>query len=130
VSAENPTQPRPQHNRRPPHRASPPPLRASAPPSGARSLSPTAFAQDPGTRDGVSCLANVWSGPPSYSVYTVAGNGNGNDVTDGSSTTLDSRGQTLYLLFCVSAYEHARMAGGYGVWGKGYILGRFWTYLD
>jgi Fe-Mn family superoxide dismutase len=46
------------------------------------------------------------------------------------STTLDLLGQTLYPLFCVSMHEHAWMAGGYGVWGKGRYLSRFGTCLD
>jgi superoxide dismutase, Fe-Mn family len=93
-----------------------PPLRPSPPPSSARALSTTAFAQSAGPRDDVSRPANVWSDPPSCAAYTGAGNGNG--VTDGSSTTLDSLGQTLFPPFCVSVYEHAWMVGGYGVWGK------------
>jgi len=52
-----------------------------------------------------------------------------NGVTDGS-TTLDSLGQTLYPLFCVSVHEHAWMAAGYGVSGKERYLERFWTSLD
>jgi hypothetical protein len=72
--------------------------------------------------------ANVLSDLPSYATYTVAGNGNG--VPDGSSTTLDPLGRTLYLLFYVSMHEHAWMAGVYGVWGKERCLERFWTCLD
>jgi superoxide dismutase, Fe-Mn family len=94
----------------------------------------TAFAQGPGPRDGVSRPTIVWSDPPSYSAYTPVGtgtgNGNSNGVTDGSSTTLDSLGQTLFPLFCVSVHEHAWTAGGYGVWGKERYLERFWTCLD
>jgi superoxide dismutase, Fe-Mn family len=105
-----------------------PALHSSPPPSGARALSTTAFAQSSGPRDGDPRPANVWSDPPSYAAYTGAGNGNGG--TDGSSTTLDSLGQTLYPLFCVSVHEHAWMAGGYGVWGKERYLERFWTCLD
>jgi superoxide dismutase, Fe-Mn family len=110
----------------------PPSLHPSHSPSGARALSTTAFAQGPGPRNGVSRPANVWSDPPSYSAYTPVGTGTGNSngVTDGSSTTLDSLGQTLFPLFCVSVHEHAWMAGGYGVWGKERYLERFWTCLD
>ncbi|KAG6896674.1 hypothetical protein C0992_006747 [Termitomyces sp. T32_za158] len=39
-------------------------------------------------------------------------------------------GETLYPLFCVSVYEHAWMAAGYGVWGKEAWLKEFWTVLD
>jgi superoxide dismutase, Fe-Mn family len=96
-------------------------------PSGARALSTTAF-EGPGTRVGVSRPTNVWSDPPSYAAYTRAGNGNG--ATDGSSTTLDSLGQTLYPLFCVRVHEHAWMAAEYGVWGNERCLERFKTCLD
>jgi superoxide dismutase, Fe-Mn family len=108
----------------------PPPLRAPGPPSSVCALSTTAFAQGPGPRDGVSRPANVWSDPPSYAAHTGAGTGNSNGVTDGSSTTLVSLGQTLFTLFCVSVHEHAWMAGGYGVWGMERYLERFWTCLD
>jgi hypothetical protein len=100
------------------------------PPSSVCALSTTAFAQGPGPRDGVSRPANVWSDPPSYAAHTGAGTGNSNGVTDGSSTTLVSLGQTLFTLFCVSVHEHAWMAGGYGVWGMERYLERFWTCLD
>lgn len=39
-------------------------------------------------------------------------------------------GETLYPLFCISVYEHAWMAAGYGVWGKEAWLKEFWTVLD
>jgi len=128
VPAENPAPtPPPAQPTSPASGLAPPPLHPSAPPSGARALSTTAFALGPGPRDGVSRPANVWSDPPSYAAYTGAGAGNG--VADGSST-LDSLGQTLYPLFCVSVHEHAWMAAGYGVWGKERYLERFWTCLD
>jgi Fe-Mn family superoxide dismutase len=101
----------------------PPPLRTDPPP-GARALSTTAFAQGPSARDGNPRPANVWS-DPAYAAHTNAGNGG----ADGW-TTLDSLGQTLYPLFCVSVHEHAWMAGGYGVWGKERYLEQFWTCLD
>ncbi|EIN10327.1 hypothetical protein PUNSTDRAFT_50985 [Punctularia strigosozonata HHB-11173 SS5] len=43
---------------------------------------------------------------------------------------LDSVGEDLFPLFCVSVNEHAWMAGGYGVWGQEEYLKRFWTVLD
>jgi superoxide dismutase, Fe-Mn family len=98
---------------------SPPPLRMDLPP-GARALSTTAHPYGPAP---VSRPPNVWSG----SAYASIGASTGG--TDGS-TNLDSLGQTLYPLFCVSVNEHAWMAAGYGVWGKETYLERFWTCLD
>jgi Fe-Mn family superoxide dismutase len=133
VPAENPTPTPTPASTQPTSPASglaPPSLHPSHSPSGARALSTTAFAQGPGPRNGVSRPANVWSDPPSYSAHTPMGTGTGTGVTDGSSTTLDSLGQTLFPLFCVSVHEHAWMAGGYGVWGKERYLEQFWTCLD
>ncbi|KAG6900106.1 hypothetical protein C0993_002791 [Termitomyces sp. T159_Od127] len=39
-------------------------------------------------------------------------------------------GETLYPLFCISVYEHAWMAAGYGVWGKEAWLKEFWNVLN
>jgi superoxide dismutase, Fe-Mn family len=109
-----------------------PPLLRTDPPPGARALSTTAYTHAPGARDGPSRPASVWSDPPHAAVYAGmgAGVGMGNGNTDGSTTALDSLGQTLYPLFCVSVHEHAWMAAGYGVWGKERYLDRFWTCLD
>jgi Fe-Mn family superoxide dismutase len=108
----------------------PPPLRTDLPP-GARALSTTAY---PGARDGPLRPASVWSDPPYAAAYagtgTGMGTGMGNGNNDGSTMALDSLGQTLYPLFCVSVHEHAWMAAGYGVWGKETYLDRFWTCLD
>ncbi len=37
---------------------------------------------------------------------------------------LDALGRTLYQLFCVIVYEHARIVAGYGVWGMEMYLER------
>jgi Fe-Mn family superoxide dismutase len=103
VPAENPAPTPTPASTQPTSRASglgPPPLRTDLP-SGVRALSTTAFAQGPNPKDGDSHPANVWSGP-SYTAHAGAGNGG----ADGW-TTLDSLGQTLYPLFCVSVHEHA-----------------------
>jgi len=39
-------------------------------------------------------------------------------------------GGKLYPLFCISVHEHAWMSAGYGVWGKGEYVKRFWNALD
>jgi hypothetical protein len=113
----------------------PPSLHPSPLPSGARALSTTAFAQNPGPgpRDGVSRPTNVWSDPPSYAAYTVAGTGTGTGtgVTDGSSTTLDSLGQTLFPLRCSAwacmstrGWRAGTACGGRrGIWSG---FGRVW----
>lgn len=109
----------------------PPPTSTSPPtPPGARPLSMSTSIRGP--TDGVARPANLWSTTSSSSGFAGTG-GNGPNlgvsVPEGP-TSLDTLGQTLYPLFCVSVYEHAWMAGGYGVWGRETYLERFWSCLD
>jgi Fe-Mn family superoxide dismutase len=114
------------------------PATSTPTPPGARPLSTSISARGPS--DGVAQTPNVWSPRTSYpgSAGTGAGgNGNGNDtITDAlgalpdQPTPLDTLGETLYPLFCVSVHEHAWMAAGYGVWGRETYLERFWSCLD
>jgi Fe-Mn family superoxide dismutase len=107
-------------------------------PPGARLLSTSMSVRGPS--DGVAHPANLWSSHTSHSGFAGTGgneNGNGNDaVTDtigalpDQPTSLETLGETLYPLFCVSVHEHAWMAGGYGVWGRETYLERFWSSLD
>lgn len=108
----------------------PPPTSTSPPtPPGARPLSTSTSVRGP--TDGVARPANVWSTTSSSGFAGTNGDGPtlGVSVPDGP-TSLDTLGQTLYPLFCVSMYEHAWMAGGYGVWGREAYLERFWSCLD
>jgi len=99
-------------------------------PPGARPLSTSASVRGPD--DGAARPANVWSYP---GFAGTGGNGNGTGgplgvtLPDGPAS-LETFGQTLFPLFCVSVHEHAWMAAGYGVWGKETYLERFWSCLD
>jgi Fe-Mn family superoxide dismutase len=111
----------------------PPPTSTSPPtPPGARPLSTSTFVRGPA--DGVARPANVWLPMSSSGFAGTGGNGTtlGVSLPDGppAPTSLDTLGQTLYPLFCVSVYEHTWMAGGYGVWGRETYLERFWSCLD
>jgi superoxide dismutase, Fe-Mn family len=105
----------------------PPPLRWD-PPAGAHAFTTSARASL-GTADDdrgfVARPANVWSD-------SAAGNTGAAwmGLEGHLPAPLDTLGQTLYPLFCVSVHEHAWMAAGYGVWGKEEYLDRFWTCLD
>jgi superoxide dismutase, Fe-Mn family len=116
----------------------PPPLRTD-PPAGAHAFNTSARASV-GTADDDSGLVarptSVWSGSSSSS-YTSAPSSTGaawmgleEHLPAPAAAPLDTLGQTLYPLFCVSVHEHAWMAAGYGVWGKEEYLERFWTCLD
>src|SRR5882757_8599293 len=95
-----------------------PPTSTPTPP-GARPLLMSMSAR--GSSDGAAGPANVWSSHTSHSGFAgTGGNGNGNGngtVTDtigalpDQPTSLDTLGETLYPLFCVSVHEHAWMAG-------------------
>ncbi|KAI9510961.1 hypothetical protein F5148DRAFT_472233 [Russula earlei] len=100
----------------------PPPLHADPPP-GARTLSMSARVSR--FQNGAPRPTNLWDDGPSGG---LAGMGTGG-MPDGQAS-LDTLGQTLYPLFCVSVHEHAWMAAGYGVWGKETYLERFWSCLD
>lgn len=113
-----------------------PPTSMPTPP-GARPLSTSMSVRDPS--DDVTRPANIWSSHTSYSGFAdVGGNGDGTDggipntlgAVPEQPPSLDTLGQTLFPLFCVSAHEHAWMAAGYGVWGKETYLERFWSCLD
>jgi superoxide dismutase, Fe-Mn family len=113
------------------------PPTSTATPPGARPLSTSVSVRGPS--DGVARPTNVWSSHTSYSGFAgTGGNGNGPvggitnpiDTLPEQPTSLDTLGQTLYPLFCVSVHEHAWMAAGYGVWGKETYLERFWSCLD
>jgi Fe-Mn family superoxide dismutase len=112
-----------------------PPTSMPTPP-GARPFS-TSMSVWGAPEDAVRRL-NVWSSQPSAGTGGANGDGNGNvggansplgDLPD-QPTSLDTIGQTLFPLFCVSVHEHAWMAAGYGVWGKEAYLDRFWSCLD
>ena len=104
-----------------------PPSSPSAPSSSTTRASAPAQtrALSTSTRTSVQRPANVWSGPthPASNLGTASGSSE-------APAELDSLGQTLYPLFCVSVHEHAWMAAGYGVWGMETYLERFWTCLD
>ena len=136
VPAENPaprhTQTHPPTPTSPISGVTPPPTSPPTPPGGRQLSTSTSVC---GPSDGVARPANVWSNS-SYSGF-AGGNGNGGTnagpfgvpLPDGP-TSLETLGQTLYPLFCVSMHEHAWMAAGYGVWGKEMYLERFWSCLD
>jgi superoxide dismutase, Fe-Mn family len=103
-----------------------PPTLTSAPiPPGARSLSTSMSVRS--FTDGAIRPANVWASSTSSS-------GNAASPPDvrvpERPTSIDTLGETLYPLFCVSVHEHAWMAAGYGVWGKETYLERFWSCLN
>lgn len=106
-----------------------PPTSTPTPP-GARPLSTSISVHGPS--DGVARPTNVWS---SYAGIGRNGNGTVGEINDVGAlpdqpTSLDTLGETLYPLFCVSVHEHAWMAAGYGVWGKETYLERFWSCLN
>jgi superoxide dismutase, Fe-Mn family len=71
---------------------------------------------------------NVWSDGSSHASPGVGG---GIEPTPTlAPASLDTLGQTLYPLFCVSVHEHAWITAGYGVWGIETYMDRFWTCLD
>ncbi len=114
-----------------------PPMSTFTPtPPGARPLSTSTSVHGPS--DGGANPVNVWSPNTSYPGFAgPSGNGNntGGTSTPGvyspdQQTSLDTLGETLYPLFCVSLHEHTWMAAGYGVWGKETYLERFWSCLD
>ncbi|KAF8495159.1 hypothetical protein F5888DRAFT_1712544 [Russula emetica] len=112
------------------------PPKSKPTPSGARPLSTSMSVRGPS--DGVARPVNVWSSQTSYPEF--AGTGRNENENGGITnalgtlpdqpTSLDTLGETLYPLFCVSVHEHAWMAAGYGVWGKEKYLERFWSCLD
>src|SRR6266852_3576893 len=115
------------------------PLTATPTPPGVRPLSTNMSVRSPS--DGVTRPAGVWSShTPNSGIAGTGGNGNGNRYVRGIAnglgtvpeqpTSLDTLGETLYPLFCVSVHEHAWMAAGYGVWGKETYFERFWSCLD
>lgn len=81
-------------------------------PAQARTLSTSA-------RASAQYLANVWSDAKLPASNPFEGH-----------AKLDTLGQTLYPLFCVSLHEHAWTVAGYGVWGmmETYLerFGRVW----
>jgi Fe-Mn family superoxide dismutase len=140
VPAENPAPRQPQTplttTTSPASGVTSPPTPTPTPP-GARALSMSTSVRGPS--DGVARPANVWSHTSQSGFAGTGGNGNNNGRTDGAPfgvpspgghTSLNTLGETLYPLFCVSVHEHAWMAGGYGVWGKDAYLERFWSCLD
>ncbi|KAI0288238.1 hypothetical protein BC826DRAFT_1166307 [Russula brevipes] len=111
VPAENLTAASPEQPEAPASGLAPPPLRTE-PPAGVRAFSTSALVRST-VGGGVGRPANVWSDAASAGLRTGRG----------------GLGQTLFPLFCVSVHEHAWMAGGYGVWGRGRIWsasGRVW----
>ncbi len=94
-------------------------------PPGARPLSTSTSVR--GFTDGVTRPANVWASATSSSGNAASPP---NVRAPERPTSLDTLGDTLYPLFCVSVHEHAWMAAGYGVWGKETYLERFWSCLD
>jgi Fe-Mn family superoxide dismutase len=140
VPAENPaprqTQTPPTMTTSPASGLTSPPTSTSTPP-GARALSTSTPVRGPS--DGVARPANLWSHTSQPGFAGTGGNGNGNGGTNDTpfglplpdgQASLDTLGQTLYPLFCVSMHEHAWIAAGYGVWGKEAYLERFWSCLD
>ena len=111
-----------------------PPTAAPIPP-GSRPLSTSMTVRGP--EDDVARPASVWS---SHAPAGTDGHGYGNGYARGIAddlgavpeqlTSLDTLGDTLYPLFCVSVHEHAWMAAGYGVWGKETYFERFWSCLN
>jgi Fe-Mn family superoxide dismutase len=108
-----------------------PPASTPTPP-GARSLSTSMSVRGPSA--GGAHPTNIWLSRTSYSGTVGNGNENIGGTTPGTlpnqPTSLDTLGDKLYPLFCVSVHEHAWMAAGYGVWGKETYLERFWSCLD
>ena len=102
----------------------PPPLRTDTPP-GARALSTSTQPLRKAMWNGDARPATLW--PDMQPSSGLAGTGTG--MPD-EPASLDTLGETLYPLFCVSVHEHAWIAAGYGVWGMERYLERFWSCLD
>ncbi|KAH9967728.1 hypothetical protein BGW80DRAFT_1339737 [Lactifluus volemus] len=122
-----------------------PPLHGMDTPPSARALTTSASRAFRGTvisaaNGGNSFMRpmNVWSDPSSSSSPASSGVDIGDSIGPEGPTpiptlapaSLDTLGQTLYPLFCVSVHEHAWIAAGYGVWGVETYMDRFWTCLD
>jgi superoxide dismutase, Fe-Mn family len=112
------------------------PPTATPTPPGARPLSTSMSVR--GLSDGVTRPSIVWSPHTHSGTAGTGGSGIGNvrgiandlGAVPEQPTSLDSLGETLYPLFCVSVHEHAWMAAGYGVWGRETYFERFWSCLD
>lgn len=59
--------------------------------------------------------------------YNFGVSDNNGDPEEGRKKVYNLVSRSLYPLFCISAYEHAWLSSGYGVWGKEKYIENFFS---